>query len=190
MPTITQEWNKKLDARLIGKTLNGDARAFEKLVRKYQQDVYRTIICMVKDHGMADDLIQQTFIKVYTHLDSFNSAYPLFPWIRRIAVNETLNVLKSKCEKQKKGFEPLDERKIPPHTSDNPLKNLEKQEFIRMLEDAIHQLPPDQKAVFLLRTQEEMSYQEIADALDISVGTVMSRLNRARCKIKTALVDY
>ncbi|MBN1999006.1 sigma-70 family RNA polymerase sigma factor [candidate division KSB1 bacterium] len=190
MPTITQEWNNKLDVWLIGKVLNGNARAFERLVQKYQQHVYRTIIRMVKDHGTADDLIQQTFIKVYTNLDKFDTAYPFFPWIRRIAVNETLNLLKSKSEQRKKSIESLDDKHIPVQAWDNPLRNMEKKEFIRQLERAVNDLPLEQKTVFILRTQEEMSYQEIADDLDISVGTVMSRLNRARCKLKTALLDY
>jgi RNA polymerase sigma-70 factor (ECF subfamily) len=114
------------------------------------------------------------------------------PWLTRIAANLSINYLTGAARRER----PLEEEKtadgLPAAGEDgpDPLKTLLSTEFARALGEAVEELPPEQKAVFVLRVHEEMRYDEIAEALGISSGTVMSRLFRARAKLKSMLRDY
>ena len=179
-------WDKRRDNKLVRRARKGDAKAFEKLVERYQRPVYACIIRLVRSHEATDDLIQESFIRVHNNLHRFDERYPFYPWVRRIAVNATLNYLKSAAGRH---LLPLDA--VEDTVSDeNPGEQLEQREMLRCLRRALLVLPEEQRMVFLLRTREEMSYQEIADALGISMGTVMSRLNRARARLKDLMKDH
>lgn len=187
MPLLKQEWDKRQDVQLIRKAKSGDAKAFTKLVKKYQRQVYACIARMVFSHQLIDDLIQETFIKVFQSLHRFDESYPFYPWVRRIAVNATINCLKSEAGRKASSLDELNPTVI---SNENPVQELERAEMLQNLRRALHALTDEQRVVFVLRTQEEMSYDEIAQALGISIGTVMSRLNRARTKLKMLLKDY
>jgi RNA polymerase sigma-70 factor (ECF subfamily) len=164
--------------------------AFESLVRKYQQRVYGLCRRLTGAHQSADDLAQETFIKAYFALARFDAQWPLYPWLRKIAVNAGLNYLKARGRER-----PLDEgslggRRAPSASEgDDPEERLEQAEFQARLDWAVESLPADQKSVFVLRLHESMSYEEIARTLGLPLGTVMSRLNRARQKLKELLAD-
>jgi RNA polymerase sigma-70 factor (ECF subfamily) len=187
MPLIKQEWNRRQDVQLIRKAKEGDSKAFSKLVTKYQRQVYACIARMVFSHSLTDDLIQETFIKVFQSLYRFDESYPFYPWVRRIAVNTTLNRLKSEGSRKASFFEYSNPDII---SDDNPVQDVEREEMLRNLKRAMQVLPEEQRIVFVLRTNDELSYEEIAKTLGISIGTVMSRLNRARTKLKTLFKDY
>lgn len=178
------------DAVLVGKAQQGDMDAFESLVRKYQQRVYGLCRRLTGAHQSADDLAQETFIKAYFALARFDAQWPLYPWLRKIAVNAGLNYLKARGRER-----PLDEgslggRRAPSASEgDDPEERLEQAEFQARLDWAVESLPADQKSVFVLRLHESMSYEEIARTLGLPLGTVMSRLNRARQKLKELLAD-
>jgi len=187
MPQLKQEWDRHQDIQLIRKAKKGDTKAFSKLVKKYQRQIYACIARMVYSHELTDDLIQETFIKVYKSLYRFDENYPFYPWVRRIAVNATINRLKSEAARKASSLDNLDSTIV---SDENPFQQLEQEEMLQNIRRAMYTLPEEQRAVFVLRTQEAMSYEEIAQTLGISLGTVMSRLNRARSKLKVILKEY
>ncbi len=178
------------DAVLIRKAQEGDVDAFESLVRKYQQTIYAFCRRLTGAHQSADDLAQETFIKAYFALPRFDARWPLYPWLRKIALNTGLNYLKARDRER-----PLREEAPPargdgprPATS-QPQARLEEAEFEARFERAVASLPEEQKSVFVLRFYEGLGYEEISRALDVPQGTVMSRLNRARHKLRELLAD-
>ncbi|MCU0645691.1 MAG: sigma-70 family RNA polymerase sigma factor [bacterium] len=164
------------DLKWIRKAMLGNHRAFEKLVLKYQQRIYFTVRKIVLDHDDADDIVQDTFVKTYQNLHRFDEHYPFYPWLRRIALNTTLNH-QAKAHRKKESILDDDEFDHIESEHENPLQ-------------AMEQLPLDQRMVFILRTNDELSYEEIGEQLEISTGTVMSRLSRARAKLKEILQPY
>lgn len=165
----------------------GDKSAFEALVLKYQKNIYFLCYKMTKDHYSADDLAQETFVKVYFSLGSFREGEPFYPWLRRIAVNLCLNYIR-------------DRKKKSPHTNSsstfsNPgsiedINNHDPDLMEKKIESAVDSLPHELKCVFVLKYHEKLSYKEISKTLKIPIGTVMSRLNRARERLKIALMPY
>jgi len=178
------------DAVLVRKAQQGDMDAFESLVRKYQQRVYALCRRLTGAHQSADDLAQETFIKAYFALARFDAEWPLYPWLRRIALNSGLNYLKARRRERPLEEGALGPRRLPfSPPADGPEERLERAEFEAKFERAVGSLPPDQRSVFVLRFHESMSYEDISRALDVPVGTVMSRLNRARQRLKDLLAD-
>jgi RNA polymerase sigma-70 factor (ECF subfamily) len=178
------------DAVLIRKAQEGDVDAFETLVRKYQQMIYGLCRRLTGAHQSADDIAQETFIKAYFALDRFDPRWPLYPWLRRIAMNEGLNYLRARKRERPLG----DEATAGPglgsgEDHDLPPERLERAEFEERFERAVETLPWDQRAVFALRFYEGLSYEEISRTLKLPHGTVMSRLNRARRKLRVILAD-
>lgn len=176
---------------LITRAKKGDMDAFESLVRQYQQTIYSLCLRITGAHQMADDLSQDTFIKAYLALPHFIDGRDFFPWIRRIALNNCFNLLK----KRKRERPLAEEEKVArPHflstPNESPPESVMREEMERKFKEAFKALPPDQKIIFSLRAFENLSYREIAQALSIPTGTVMSRLNRARQKLKVHLADY
>lgn len=182
---------KNEDQMLIANAKKGSTEAFESLVRKYQKSIYYLCRIMTGAHQSADDLSQETFVNAYFSLSSFKEGMNFFPWIRKIAVNKTLNYLK----KMKREL-PLDSH-IPeknmnpdPQANEKPLNSLHMDELNTKISESIHNLPDEMKSVFILKVYEDMSYKEISDTLHIPSGTVMSRLNRARQKLKSSLSEF
>jgi RNA polymerase sigma-70 factor (ECF subfamily) len=178
------------DAVLVRNAQKGDMDAFESLVRKYQQRIYALCRRLTGAHQSADDLAQETFIKAYFALARFDPQWPLYPWLRRIALNTGLNYLKARGRERSIEDGSLGAKRMPTAArSDDPEERLERSEFQAKLDWAVESLPADQKSVFVLRFHESLSYEEISRALDLPLGTVMSRLNRARQKLKDLLAD-
>jgi RNA polymerase sigma-70 factor (ECF subfamily) len=167
------------DEKLIFEAKKGNLFSFEKLVKRYQKKIYYLAYRMTKDHDAADDIAQETFIKAYYSLQKFKEGYGFFPWIYRICMNLSINYLKRrKFVISESMISPQMERKEA--VGFNPLDILIKEEKRIKIENAIEKLPPPFKAVFVLKIYEDLSYEDIARALNISKGTVMSRLFRAR----------
>jgi RNA polymerase sigma-70 factor (ECF subfamily) len=178
------------DAALVRKAQQGDMDAFEDLVRRYQHRIYAVCRRLTGAHQSADDLAQETFIKAYLALARFDAQWPLYPWLRKIAVNSGLNYLKTRGRERPIEDGSLGDRRAPAAArSDDPEERLERAEFQARLDWAVESLPADQKSVFVLRFHESLSYEEISRTLDLPLGTVMSRLNRARQKLKDLLAD-
>jgi RNA polymerase sigma-70 factor, ECF subfamily len=176
---------------LIVNAKNGSKEAFESLVKKHQKNIYYLCRRMTGAHQSADDLSQETFVKAYFSLSSFKEKMNFFSWIRRIAVNSTLNYLK-KTEKEKPlSKEPqINSFNPEPYPNQQPLDRIHQDELDIKLRESIQRLPKEQKSVFILKVFEDMSYKEISDSLDIPIGTVMSRLSRARQRLKFLLSEF
>ncbi len=167
------------DSGLVKAAQSGDKDAYGQLVLKYQKRVFRLILAILGRKDMAEDIVQEAFVKGYLALKDFEPERPFYPWIATIARNLAFNQIK-KVEREKPISE-LDESLIETAAShSNPLDEFIENENERRLFKAIMALPIQYRAVFILRTLEEMSYEEIARYLNISLGTVDSRLHRAR----------
>src|SRR5207245_2458413 len=161
--------------------------AFEEIVKRHQRRVYAVAPRIVRRHQVADEVAQETFIRAHRALGDFDLTRPFAPWVCRIAANLALNRLLSPESRE----QPLDDRRQDaPAASGDPLSALLEAEARTVLDRALADLPAEQRAVFVLRVSEELSYREIAEALDISMGTVMSRLWRARERLRAALLPY
>jgi RNA polymerase sigma-70 factor (ECF subfamily) len=174
---------------LLTRARRGDAGAFEEVVRRHQRRVYGVALRIVRSHAVADDVAQEAFLRAWRHLDRFDTGRPFGPWVCRIAANLALNHVRSPRARE----DPLPgdgaEQPAPAATAD-PLRSVLESEAREVLDHALAELPPEQRAVFVLRVVEEMSYREIAEALELSPGTVMSRLFRARERLARALEPY
>jgi RNA polymerase sigma-70 factor (ECF subfamily) len=137
---------------------------------------------------VADEVAQETFLRAFGSLDRFDVGRPFGPWICRIAANAAINHLRSPAVARE---QPLPETAPdPPSTAEGPLERLLDGEARAVLDQALGELPAEQRAVFTLRVFEELSYREIAESLGIEMGTVMSRLARARERLRIALTPY
>jgi RNA polymerase sigma-70 factor (ECF subfamily) len=175
------------DAFLLARARKGDASAFEEVVRRYQRRVYGVALRIVRAHDVADDVTQEAFLRAWRALDRFELGRPFGPWVCRIAANLALNHVRSPRAREE-GL-PEGHAEAPTGRA-GPLEVVLDAEARDVLDRALASLPPEQRAVFVLRAFEELSYEEIAQALDLSAGTVMSRLFRARQRLVRALAPY
>lgn len=179
------------DRKLITKAKTGDMNAFEALIMKYQKPIYALCRRMTGEHHSADDLSQETFIKAYTSLHTFRDGMNFFTWIRKIAINSSLNYLKSRRRE-----EPLGAREnqvtanLHGSQPELPQEKLQRKFMENKFKEALDALPLEQKTIFILRVFENLSYKDISELLSIPQGTVMSRLSRTRQKLKTVLAEY
>lgn len=175
------------EADLLARARGGSLHAFEEIVRRYQRRVYAVALRIVRRHEVADDVAQEAFMRAHQALSTFDLGRPFGPWISRIAANLAVNHVRSPEARE----DPLPEGHAEtPAAGQGPLDLVLEAEARQALERALDLLPAEQRAVFALRTFEELSYREIAEALGISPGTVMSRLSRAREKLREALAPY
>jgi RNA polymerase sigma-70 factor (ECF subfamily) len=175
---------------LVDRVLAGDSRAFKKLVDKYKKRIYYLAYKMTRDHDSADELAQESFVKAYNALSSFKRGYSFYTWIYRICVNLSINFIKR--EQQKVSSELVSDADIlatRPKQSDQ-LDRIIMSEQAAIVKGELDKLPPDQKAAFILRTYDNLSYEKISKIMGCSLGTVMSRLFRARHKLQDALRNW
>jgi RNA polymerase sigma-70 factor (ECF subfamily) len=172
---------------LLAKARRGNLFAFEEIVRRHQRRVYGVAFRIVRRHDVADDVVQEAFIRAHQSLGSFELGRPFGPWIATIAANLALNHVRSPRFREE-GL-PETHESVPAATP-TPLEGVLDREADAQLRAALEGLPPEQRAVFVLRVVEDLSYREIAESLGISMGTVMSRLARAREKLRAALGPY
>jgi RNA polymerase sigma-70 factor (ECF subfamily) len=155
--------------------------AFNQLVRKYQQKVYWHVRKMVIDHDDADDLVQDTFVKVWNNLENFRQDASLYTWIYRIATNECLNFLQSK---RRKFFLPLNDVGAELSAKLEADDSLAGDEVEKKLQKAILRLPDKQRLVFNLRYYDEMPYEQMAEVTGTSVGALKASYHHAVKKIE------
>ena len=174
------------DQEIISKFQDSSSRnyAFNLLIKKYQQKVYWLVRKMVIDHDDANDLTQETFIKVWAHLEDFRQDSKLYTWIYRIATNECLNFL---AKKRKRFFLPIvDVENELSHHIDNG-KYITGNEIEIKLQKAILTLPEKQRLVFNMKYFDEMKYEDMSEILQTSVGALKASYHHAVKKIETIL---
>lgn len=177
------------DAELVARSKEADTAAFGELVSRYQKPVFRIILRMVKSQDDADDLTQDTFVRAHRGLKTFKEEYDFHPWLYRIAVNQAINFINKRKRQAAVDLDEVPESDLetPGPEAESPLQSASRRELMEHLDGALERLPEEQRAVFLLRVQEGLSYEEIADVMDTPKGTVMSRLARARMALRKSL---
>jgi len=175
------------DSELIQKTKEGDLSAFEQIVKKYEKKVATTVIGMLGNTQAADDVGQETFIRLYKYLDKFREDAALGTYLTRIAINLSLNELK---RRKRRNMFFLDADENAPDYSTNLNDSMNASEERELVQNAIQKLEPNFRAVLTLRLIEGYSTQETADLLGLPQGTVLSRLSRAQKKLKEILAPF
>lgn len=149
--------------------------------------MYATALRIVRRHQLADEVAQEAFLRAFESLARFDLGRPFGPWVCRIAANLAISHVRSPAAHEQPLADPAPD---PVSAAAGPLERLLDGEARAVLDRALESLPAEQRAVFALRVFEELSYREIADALGIQMGTVMSRLARARARLREALSPY
>jgi len=183
------------ELELIQQLRAGDEGAFKSLVANYQDLVYNTALGIVQNSEDAEDVAQEVFIQVYRSIDQFKGDARLSTWIYRITTTKALDHIRSRKRKKRFAFitslfGPNDELVHEPVDFQHPGVALDRKEQAALLFRMIEQLPENQKVAFTLHKTEELSYQEIADVMQLSVSAVESLLFRARQNLRKLLEKY
>jgi RNA polymerase sigma-70 factor (ECF subfamily) len=179
---------------LIDKARAGDQAAFRRLVEKYQRRVYSMALGMVKDTDEARDIVQETFLKAYQHLSTFHGQAGFFTWLYRITMNLCIDRARRKARVGKVEFDETadaeeagDSGISPRRLGFDPAHALRDREIREHLNEAMARLSPTHRAVLLLREVDGLAYRDIAEVMQCSEGTVMSRLFHARKRMQEML---
>jgi RNA polymerase sigma-70 factor, ECF subfamily len=183
------------DNDLINAFIKGDHSAFEKLVLKYQDRVFNLCFRLLGDKIEAEDSAQDIFVKVYRSLKGFKFKSSFYTWLYRVVVNTCKNRIKSVEYRRTKSRVSIDSdqenrnKTVTDITDQKPMPDntLEQKEKIKMIQEALNSLPPDQKTVVVLCDVEGLSYDEIARITNNRLGTVKSKLSRARLSLRNKL---
>ena len=173
------------DETLAKKAAAGDMSAFEELVDRHRMAVYRLARSITGNHHDADDAAQETFLRVYRALGSYDPDRPFKPWLKRIAYNTSLNTIRA-SKSRSRGFVNGDLPDVADQSPRQP-ERMEAKQSAANVDRAVQTLPSELRATLLLRAVEGMSYKDIATAMGVKIGTVMSRLSRARERVLDVL---
>lgn len=186
------------DFALIRAFQKGENNAFDALVIRYKDRVFNLCLRFLGDYHEAEDIAQDVFIKAYKSLKNFRFESSFFTWLYRIAINSCKNKVKSlgyrfrkseaKIDTSEESFEDF-QREQGADSYGNPASDLENKETMQTLQRAINSLPSDQKSVVILRDIQGLSYEEITEMTGFKLGTLKSRLSRARYSLREKLGD-
>jgi RNA polymerase sigma-70 factor, ECF subfamily len=198
MPSAT-DLQSLSDQEVVALARQGREAAYRELIRRYERPVFSLIYRMVRDRALAEDLAQDTFVKVLNALESYRSEYKFSSWIFKIANNVAIDQLRrrevdtlsldgapdamTRDDIEATALQATDR-------TETPLAELESRELGKLIEGAIAKLRPEYRACILLRHVEGRSYEEIAEALDLPLGTVKTYIHRARLELRTYLEPY
>src|SRR5690606_5186596 len=179
---------------------DGDQQAFRSLFERYHRRAYAVAYGVVKNKQDALDVVQDGFVKVHRHIDKFQGQSSFYTWLYRIIMNLSIDHVRRR--RNAKGLE-YDDRVgrhdheiagdgtlLPRILDSNPGKTVIRRELLGRIQSALEELPEYHRAVILLREVEGLSYEEMAEVLDVPKGTIMSRLFHARKKMQASLSDY
>lgn len=183
------------DLQLVDSARKGDRQAFGKLVERYQRRVYALAFGILRNREDAWDVAQEAFVKAYRNLDRFEGTAAFYTWLYRIAYNLSIDTLREKrrrdnvdLEETRKVEEALErEGRLP---TGNPDETAQRKELATVIENAMAKLSEKHRAIIVLREIEGLAYEEMAEVLGISKGTVMSRLFHARQNLQALLLPY
>ncbi|PLX71729.1 MAG: RNA polymerase subunit sigma-70 [Denitrovibrio sp.] len=178
------------DSSIIENVLGGDSQAFELLILKYQSRLFATVLNVVKNRELAEDIVQEAYMKGFHKLHTLKNHVQFYPWLKRIALNLALNhferakrIMDVENEEDETSFF----ERIP--DGESPEELLVKEELKRYVRHYVDALPDKLRVVIVLREIEDMSYEEISEMMNIPIGTVRSRLFNARQMIKDRLIN-
>ena len=177
------------DIQLIAQCQQGDQYAFNQLVMRYQNLVYNFLYRLAPSWDDIDDLAQEVFVKVYHSIKQLKDRSQFKSWLHRVAVSVYMDELRRRKKRQERfvSDEKLLETRADPN--ENPDRHLERQELHKRLQEAIERLPEEFKLAIVLREIQELSYEEIANTLNTSIGTIRSRIFRGRKLLQQMLKE-
>lgn len=179
---------EEADAELVSRAQTGEMDAFEALVRRYRNDVYALAYHFVRNREVAWDVAQEVFIKAHRALDRFRGDASFKTWLMRITANQCKDFLKKRRLETVAYDDALQASEAPSHIL-GPDRVVEAKELGEAITKALEKLPFKHRTAFVLREFEGLSYEEMAQAMDCSLGTVMSRLHHARKKLQRNLLQ-
>ena len=175
------------DARLIDETLAGDTDAFGQLVRRYQDRLYNSMVHVVGSREEAEDVVQDAFVRAFVKLDTFQRASAFYTWLYRIAYHVSISRRRRRrpglsvdATRERTGDEPVDDGQTPE-------ERVERAERVEQVHRALGELNEQHRAILVLRELEGYGYESISEILDLPIGTVRSRLHRARMQLRDEL---
>lgn len=177
------------EPELLQRAVNGDREAFGEIVKLYEKRVFRVARRMCRCDDDAWDITQDAFLKAMNAMHSFNTEYRFFTWMYRIVTNTAINHSRAHDRRGEVQFDEGYGFQGLASTSDDAVSRMEKDLLVEAVQKAVEKLTPALRSVFVLRVDQELSYEEIAETLDIALGTVMSRLNRARSAVRNSVVS-
>jgi len=177
----------KSEQELITETLSGNQDAFGALVDRFSARLYNAMLHVTGVHDEAEEVVQETFVQAFVKLNTFQGQSQFFTWLYRIAFNNTLSRHRRRrpdisldATRETSGVDPEDK-------VDAPDESLLRQERIALVQSGLRMLTDEHRSILVLREMQDLSYEEIAEVLDINLGTVRSRLSRARGQLKMVL---
>jgi RNA polymerase sigma factor (sigma-70 family) len=181
---------------LVDRARHGDLKAYDELVRRYQERIYATVYHMTSNHEDANDLAQESFVKAFQALKSFKGGSSFYTWLYRIAVNKTINFLKQRKNRQHMSLNDLDFN--AEHNPDlvalisdkTPRRDAGLSELQEKLNAALLKLSESHRLAVVLHDVQGLSHEEIAKIMHCNIGTVRSRLFYARQQLQALLADY
>ena len=177
------------DAACVRRLQRGDTDAFEILVRRHDKAIFNLVYRMLGNYDDAAETAQEVFLSAYRAIGQFRGESNFSTWLYRIALNHATTRRKSTNLRQKR-LVPIDGSDMVDDTQLGPAETLEKKELRERVQRALNELEPEDATVILLRDLQDIPYEDVARVLKIPVGTVKSRLHRARRALKTHLTAY
>src|SRR5260370_38134620 len=198
MSTMQPNIDEPLSAemQLVRRAKRGDDAAFEELVRRYDRNVFRIAQHITQNREDAEDVVQEAFLKAYGNLATFQEQSKFYTWLVRVAGNEALMKLRRRRPERTVSLDEevkTEDDSVPREVADwspNPEQQYTQAELREILDKTIHGLPATFRTVFVLRDVEGLSTEETADALELSIPAVKSRLLRARLQLRERLNKY
>jgi RNA polymerase sigma-70 factor (ECF subfamily) len=179
------------DHRLIADCLKGETAAFGELVRRYQDRLFNTVFRLVDSAEDAQDVVQEAFLHAYQSLDRFKGDAQFFTWLYRIAVNSAISLKRKQRAVVSLHVDREGQGSVPePHDSSEysrPHEALERADEERRIQAALNRLSPEHRAVLILKDLEDQKYETMAEILQVPIGTIRSRLHRARLELRDVL---
>lgn len=186
MDKRTLSLDSRSDEKLLASHLQGDSEAFSALVRRYQRDLYHFLLRFLADPVAADDVFQETFLQVFQSAHTFEPGRTFRPWLFAIAANKARDYLRSKVRKQTISLQTSNQttdeamyHQLVQTSEQKPTSHLEEAELQHLVNATIQRLPQHLREIILLAYFHQMTYRQIAEVLDLPLGTVKSRLHTA-----------
>jgi len=190
---LERENESEQDKRLILRAQAGDTGAFRLLVERHQRRVFAIALGLVRDEQDAREIAQEAFLRVHKGLPEFHGGSSFFTWLYRIVTNLSIDLMRKPSRREAELHFALEgddgESPILPASDADPYDVVRRGQLSLRIQAALEQLPPYHRGVILMREVEGMSYEEMAEAMQVSKGTIMSRLFHARKKLQRALSD-
>jgi RNA polymerase sigma-70 factor (ECF subfamily) len=191
---LAREADAEIDRALIQRAQTGDMAAFRELVDRHQRRAFAIAVALVKDEEDAHEVVQEAFIRVYRGLAQFHGGSSFFTWLYRIVTNLSIDVIRRPSRRDTALDDSLDlddasDAPLARIDGANPVEAVHRSELRARIDAALAELPAYHRGVIVMREIQGMSYEEMADAMQVSKGTIMSRLFHARRKLQAALTE-